>query len=287
MAALLGAFMLIGSGGGSESLPVVLLGRDGRLAVALREHVLRLLTLPVASVAYDRETHSLIAIVACKHLLEGRGESLELGLGGETGLDQTRLDLHGVLVDLQGRAFKIAGVLLGADSGVGGVVIGASVVVERARLLQVGLVVLHGRSLEVHAHHVFEVVAARSELGSVSDAATGCLLENLLVLRNETFLRLVVEPAQDLPLEALRCVVRVALAVEVLGVDAGDEAGVARDALVADVVHGAVHPADARLAHVAPHRALLGLFSGAVHRVRPHRVRNFLLHHHRGASVDH
>ena len=58
---------------------------------------------------------------------------------------------------------------------------------------------------------------------------------------------------------------RVALSVKVLGVDAGDEASIARDALVADLVGGAVHPRDARLAHVATRPCLLGLFCAAVH----------------------
>ena len=58
---------------------------------------------------------------------------------------------------------------------------------------------------------------------------------------------------------------RVALSVKVLGVDAGDKASIARDALVADLVSGAVHPRDARLAHVASRSMLLRLFCGAIH----------------------
>ena len=65
---------------------------------------------------------------------------------------------------------------------------------------------------------------------------------------------------------------RVALSIEVLGVDSRDEASIARDALVADLVCGAVHPRDARLAHVATRSSLLRLFRGAIHRGRPHLV---------------
>ena len=58
---------------------------------------------------------------------------------------------------------------------------------------------------------------------------------------------------------------RVALSKEVLGIDSRDEASIARDALVADLVSGAVHPRDARLAHVATRSSLLRLFRGAIH----------------------
>ena len=73
------------------------------------------------------------------------------------------------------------------------------------------------------------------------------------------------ESSQYLPLETLCGVMRVALSVKVLGVDPGDEASIARDALVADLVSGAVHPRDARLAHVATRPCLLRMFRSAVH----------------------
>ena len=169
--------------------------------------------------------------------------------------------------------------LLGADGRVSVVVIGALELVESACLVQVGLVVAGGLALEVHAHHVLEVVATGAELRAVRDAPAGRLLEHLLVLGNEAFRGLVVKATQDLALEALRGVVRVALSVEVLRVDAGDEAGIAWDALVADVVHGAVHPGDAGLGHVAAHGGALALLVAAVDGVRSHRARNLLLLH--------
>ena len=157
--------------------------------------------------------------------------------------------------------------LLGADSGVSVVVVRALKLVKRACLAQISLVVAGGGGglvVEVHAHHVLEVVATGAELRAVRDAPAGRLLEHLLVLGNEAFRGLVVKATQDLALEALRGVVRVALSVEVLRVDAGDEAGIAWDALVADVVHGAVHPGTARLAHVAAHAGALALLIAAV-----------------------
>ena len=180
--------------------------------------------------------------------------------------------------------------LLGADSGVSVVVVRALELVKRACLAQISLVVAGGGGglvVEVHAHHVLEVVAAGAELGAVGDAPAGGLLEHLLVLGNETFRGLVVKASQNLVLEALRSVVRVALSIEVLRVDTRDEAGIAWDALVADVVHGAVHPGTAGLAHVAAHAGALALLIAAVDGVRSHRARNLLLLHDGRGSVDH
>lgn len=180
--------------------------------------------------------------------------------------------------------------LLGADSGVSVVEVRALKLVKRACLAQISLVVTGGRGglvVEVHAHHVLEVVAAGSELGVVGDAPAGGLLEHLLVLGNEAFRGLVVKASQDLAFKALRSVVRVALSIEVLRVDARDEAGIARDALVADVVHGAVHPGAAGLAHIAAHESALSLLIAAVDRVRSHGARNLLLLHDGRGSVDH
>ena len=74
---------------------------DRSLSVVLRKHVLRLLTLAVACVTDDWKSHCLVIIVAAEHLLECRGESLELRLGRKTVLNQLRLDLDNLLVDLQ------------------------------------------------------------------------------------------------------------------------------------------------------------------------------------------
>lgn len=74
---------------------------DRRLSIVLRKHVLRLLTFAMASVTDDWKSHCLVIIVAAEHLLECRGESLELRLGRKTVLDQPRLDLDSLLVDLQ------------------------------------------------------------------------------------------------------------------------------------------------------------------------------------------
>ena len=48
----------------------------------------------------------------------------------------------------------------------------------------------------------------------------------------------------DVILETLGCRVRVALSIDVLGFDTGDEASVTRDALVSDLMLGSVHPGD-------------------------------------------
>ena len=130
---------------------------------------------------------------------------------------------------------------------------------EVIRVVHLGLVVLIDR------HHVLEIITLGGIFGTLSNSSIIILLERLHILRNIALLGLVLESTQYLSLETLRGVMRVALSVKVLGVDAGDEASIARDALVADLVGGAVHPRDARLAHVAPRSCLLRLFRGAIH----------------------
>ena len=130
---------------------------------------------------------------------------------------------------------------------------------EVVRMVHLGLVVLIDR------HHVLEIITLGGVFGTLSYPTIIILLERLHILRNIALLGLVLEPTQYFPLETLSGIMRVALSITVLGVNAGDEASIARDALVADLVSGAVHPRDARLAHVAPRSCLLGLFRGAIH----------------------
>ena len=130
---------------------------------------------------------------------------------------------------------------------------------EVVRVVHLGLVVLIDR------HHVLEIITLGGVFGTLSYPTIIILLERLHILRNIALLGLVLEPTQNLSLETLSGIMRVALSITVLGVDAGDEASIARDALVADLVSGAVHPRDARLAHVAPRSCLLRLFRGAIH----------------------
>ena len=75
-----------------------------------------------------------------------------------------------------------------------------------------------------------------------------------------------IDTAQDLALETLSSVVRIALAVEVLRVDTRDEAGVAWHALVTDLVSGTIHPSARGTAHVANHGTFLRVLVRAVHR---------------------
>ena len=177
--------------------------------------------------------------------------------------------------------------LLGAESSVRRIGVGAFPAIEGARLGQVVLVTVLCFVLEVDAHHVLEVVAATAELGAIHNAPAGLLLERGLILRNETFRRFMVKTARNLALEALRSVVRVALTIEVLRVNAGDEASVAWDALVANIVHGAVHPGHARPAHISNHGLPLRLLLLSIDRVGAHGVCNLLLLHDGGASVNH
>ena len=177
--------------------------------------------------------------------------------------------------------------LLGAESCVRAIVVGAFPAIESASLRQVVLVAVLSFVLEVDAHHVLEVVTAGTELRTINNTPASLLLERRLILRNETFRWLMIKATGNLALKALGSVVRVALTIEVLGVDAGDEASVTGDALVADVVHGAIHPRHARSAHISNHRAPLRLLLLSIDGVGAHGVSDLLLLHDGRASVDH
>ena len=177
--------------------------------------------------------------------------------------------------------------LLRAKSGVRMVVIGALPAIECASLGQIVSVACHGLVIEIDTHHVLEVVTTRAEFRSLRNTPTGCLLERRLVLRNVTFDGLMLESAHNLALEALRRVVRVALTIEILGVDARDEASVSWDALVTDVVHGTVHPGHTGTAHVTAHGTTLRLLLLAIDGVGAHGFGDLLVLHDGRSRVDH
>lgn len=94
----------------------------------------------------------------------------------------------------------------------------------------------------VDRHHVLKVVSLRAEVWSLSDSPRVLFDEHFLVLRNEAFRSLVIEPSCNLALKALRRVVRIALSIQVLRVYTTDKACVAWDALVANIMSGPIHP---------------------------------------------
>lgn len=165
--------------------------------------------------------------------------------------------------------------------------IGSLPAIECACLLQVICVLLLGRVIKIDAHHVLEVVTTRPELRPVCNASTCCLLKNGLVLGHKAFHGLMIESTRNLAFEAFRRVVRVALTIEVLRVDARDESSVARDALVADVVHGAIYPCHTGFAHIATHGITLRFLGHAINRVRSHRLRNLLVLHDGRTRLNH
>ena len=68
----------------------------------------------------------------------------------------------------------------------------------------------------VYRHHILHIVSLIGEVWPLSNPSTVFLNIGLLILRNETFRRLMVKPTQNLSLEALSRVVRVALSIEIL-----------------------------------------------------------------------
>ena len=94
----------------------------------------------------------------------------------------------------------------------------------------------------VDRHHVLKVVSLRAEVWSLSDSPRVLFDEHFLVLRNEAFRSLVIEPSCNLAFKALRRVVRIALSIQVLRVYTTDKACVAWDALVANIMSGPIHP---------------------------------------------
>lgn len=122
------------------------------------------------------------------------------------------------------------------------VVVSAAEFVERSRHAHVVGILPLDSILLIDSHHVLKVISLRAKVGALSDPSRVLLDERFLVLRNETSLRLVIEPARNFALETFRCVVRIALSIKVLRVDSADEACVAWDALVANLVGRPIHP---------------------------------------------
>ena len=165
---------------------------------------------------------------------------------------------------LQGRPFQVPLVLHGRNSGVRFVKVGAIELAEGASAAHVFSILFLGRVILINRHHVLHVVSSIGEVRPLRNPATVLLHVRLLILRNETFLRLMVESAQDLPFEALCGVVRVAFTVEILRVDARYEACVPRHTLIANLVRRSIHPSARCLAHIAAHGCLLGELVAAI-----------------------
>ena len=163
----------------------------------------------------------------------------------------------------------------------------ASELVKRARSAHILGVLLLGSIILVDRHHVLHVVSPRGEVWPFGNPAAVLLHEDLLVLRNETFLWLMVESAQNLVLEAFGSVVRVALSVEVLRVDSRDEARVPWNALVSNLMRGSVHPGARRPAHVTAHGDFLRRLVGAVDGGGAHLLGDLLLLQDSRARVNH
>jgi len=85
--------------------------------------------------------------------------------------------------------------------------VGASELVKRSSSIHVIGVLPLGGIVLVDRHHVLEVVPSRRKVRPLSNPAAILLNKDFLVLRNETFLWLVVEAAENLALEAFGCVV--------------------------------------------------------------------------------
>ena len=277
----------LGSGGRGERPPQVLRRHERRLAVILGEHVLRLLALPVPAVTDDRQAHALVLGVGGEQLLEARRQVLELGLGGQARLEQLGLHLHLVREVLQRGPFQVSLVLHRRDSGGRFVKVRPVELAESASAAHVFCILFLGGVVLINGHHVLHVVSSIGKLRPFHNPATVLLHVGLLILRNETFRRLMVKAAQDLPLETLRGVVRVAFAVEILRVDPRHEPRVPRHTLIANLVRRTIHPSARCLAHITSHGSLLGELVGAIHRGRTHILRGALLLQNGGAGVHH
>ena len=206
----------------------------------------------MAAIADNGQAHILVLLVVAHQFLKVLGQVLELRLACKARLQQLRLYLHLVLEVSEGGALQMFGVLLGRKCRLSGVMVVACKFMEAAGLAKVLLVLLLCLGLLVDGHSVLHEIAARAEFRrSLLDPPEVLFLVGALVLRHEAAPGFVVEAAGNLLLEALGCVDRVALAIEVFRVDPRNEASVAWDALVADLVHRAIHPRAARLRHIA------------------------------------
>lgn len=111
--------------------------------------------------------------------------------------------------------------------------------------------------LVVNCNGVLDVVAATRVLVVVGDSAVGAGRELIAAYRFETFVGGAFGAARDHVREARRRVSSVGRGEHVLGLDARNEAGVAREALVADFVGGSVDPGLGILALIAQDECML------------------------------
>ena len=241
----------------------------------------------MATVTDNGQTHALVDAVVGHELLEPLRQVLELGSVGQARLKQFGLHLDLVGEILQRGAFQVSLMLHWRDSGLRSIVVGAPELVKRARPAHILGVLLLLSIILVDRHHVLHVVSSGGEVRPLGDPAAVLLHEDLLVLRNETFLWLVVESTQNLALEAFGSVVRVALSVEVLRVDSRDKASVPWNALVSNLMRRSVHPGARRLAHVTAHGDFLWRLVGAVDGGGTHLLGDLLLLQDSRARVNH
>ena len=162
-----------------------------------------------------------------------------------------------ILVDKHWASTEISGVLLGADRGSSLVMICASEFIKGTRLRQVLFDLLLLCLVFVDGHHILQIVPLRAKFWSLSDSSHICLHEYFLIDGLVSFSRLVLKTSRDLAFETFRCIMRVALSEKVLRIDTRDEARVAWDALVANLMSWSDHPGAGRLAHISTHRNFL------------------------------
>ena len=165
--------------------------------------------------------------------------------------------------------------------------VSASELVKRSRSAHILGVLLLGSIILVDRHHVLHVVSPGGKVGPLGNPAAILFHVDFLVLRNETFLWLMVESAQNLVLEAFGSVVRVALSVEVLRVDSRDEARVPWNTLVSNLMRGPVHPGARCPAHVTAHGDFLRRLVRAVDGGGAHLLGDLLLLQDSRARVNH
>ena len=120
--------------------------------------------------------------------------------------------------------------------------------VEAARGLQESLSIILTALLVVHGHHVLQIVSSIIVLGAFEDASISLLVVGFACRRLESLPVDQVASASNLVRKTFGRGCGIALSVDILGLDSRDEASVAWDALVANLMLRSIDPSHRVLA---------------------------------------
>ena len=199
----------------------------------------------MASISNDWHLHMLVLLVSGgEDLLEILRQALKFRLAKHLRFQNGWLYLDCIALVQEWRPIEIPSVHLGRHGCPREVIILLIEFVEAARSLKESLSIILAALLVVHGHHVLQIVSSIIVLGTFKDASISLLVVGLACRRLESLLVDQVAPASDLVRKTLGRGRGIALSVDIFGLDSRDEACVAWDALVANLMLRTIDPGD-------------------------------------------